>query len=166
MKFIYAVLAMAALSGSISGHAYAADLHIGYVNIDYLLRDSAMAQKAGKKLEKEFAAREQEIQKRLKAARDQQGAFEKDSLTLSEAERTKRQRELAALGRELENDKRAFREDLGQRRNEELGAFQERARKAILEIAEREKFDIIFENAVYASPKVDITPRVIKALDR
>ncbi|TSA21343.1 MAG: OmpH family outer membrane protein [Betaproteobacteria bacterium] len=153
---------MAALNGSV----YAAELHIGYVNIDYLLRDSAIAQKAGKKLEKEFTVREQELNKKIKHARDLQSALEKDSLTLSETERAKRQRELAAQGRELENDKRAFREDLGQRRNEELGAFQERARKAILEIAEREKFDIIFENAVYASPKVDITPRVIKALDR
>lgn len=162
MKFLYVVLAMVALSG----HLYAADLHIGYVNLEYLLRDSAMAQKAGKKLEKEFSAREQEIQKRMKSAREQQAAFEKDSLTLSETERTKRQRELAALGREIENDKRAFREDLGQRRNEELMAFQERTRKIILEIAEKEKFDIIFENAVYASPKVDITPRIIKALDR
>jgi outer membrane protein len=33
-------------------------------------------------------------------------------------------------------------------------------------MAEREKFDLILENVVYASPKVDITDRVLKSLDR
>ena len=144
----------------------AAELHIGFVNTEHVMRESASAQKASKKLEKEFAAREQEIQRKIKQIREQQAALEKDSLTLSETERSKRQRDLAALGREVENEKRAFREDLGQRRSEELGSFQERARKIILEIAEKEKFDLIVESAVYASPRVDITPRVIKALDR
>ncbi len=150
----------------ISAPALAADIHIGFVNTEFVLRESALAQRSAKKLEKEFSAREQEIQKKIKTIREQQAALEKDGLTLSDTERTKRQRDLATLNREVENEKRAFREDLGQRRNEELGAFQERARKVILEIAEKEKFDLIVENAVYASPKVDITPRVIKALDR
>lgn len=149
-----------------SGSASAAEIHIGYVNTEHVLRESASAQRAAKKLEKEFAAREQEIQRKIKQIREQQQALEKEGLTLSDTERSKRQRDLAALNREIENEKRSFREDLGQRRNEELGVFQERARKIILEIAEKEKFDLIVENAVYAGPRVDITPRVVKALDR
>ena len=148
------------------GSAAAAEMHIGFVNTEHVMRESVAAQRAAKKLEKEFALREQEIQRKIKQIRDQQQALEKDGLTLSDTERSKRQRDLAALAREVENEKRSFREDLGQRRNEELGIFQERARKIILEIAEKEKFDLIVENAVYASPRVDITPRVIKALDR
>ncbi len=150
----------------VGSSASAAEMHIGFVNTEHVLRESASAQRAAKKLEKEFAAREQEIQRKIKQIREQQQTLEKDSLTLSETERSKRQRDLAALSREIENEKRSFREDLGQRRSEELGAFQERARKIILEIAEKEKFDLIVENAVYASPRVDITPRVIKVLDR
>lgn len=158
--------AVALIGLCVAAPALAAELHIGFVNTEHVLRESAAAQRSAKKLEKEFLAREQEIQKKIKAIREQQAALEKDALTLSDTERSKRQRDLATLNREAENEKRAFREDLGQRRNEELGAFQERARKVILEIAEKEKFDLIVENAVYASPKVDITPRVIKALDR
>ncbi len=160
-------LVIAALIGlCMAVPAVATDIRIGFVNTEHVLRESASAQRAAKKLEKEFAAREQEIQRKIKQIREQQTALEKDSLTLSETERTKRQRDLAALAREVESEKRAFREDLGQRRSEELVAFQERARKIILEIAEKEKFDLIVENAVYASLRVDITPRVIKALDR
>jgi len=87
-------------------------------------------------------------------------------LTLSEAERSKKQKDLANLSRDLQHDQRAFREDLNQRKNEEFASVQERARKAIMEIAEKEKFDLILENVVYASPKVDVTDRVLKSLER
>jgi len=150
----------------IGASASAAEVHIGFINTDQVMRESKSVLRIQQKLEKEFAPREQEIQRKIKQIRDQQQALEKDGLTLSDTERSKRQRELAALAREVENEKRALREDLNQRRSEELGLFQERARKIIFEIAEKEKFDLIVETAVYANPRVDITSRVVKALDR
>lgn len=146
--------------------AQTADLKIGFVNTEKVFRDSQLAVKAQKKLEKEFQSREQEIQKVVKQARDLQAYLEKEGLTLSEAERTKKQKDLANLSRDLQHDQRAFREDLNQRKNEEFAAVQERARKAIMDIAEKEKFDLILENVVYASPRVDVTDRVLKLLDR
>ncbi len=85
---------------------------------------------------------------------------------MSEADRGKKQKDLANLTRDIQHAQREFREDLNQRKNEEFAGVQDRARKAIVEIAEKEKFDLIVENVVYASPKVDITERVLKALDR
>jgi len=151
---------------SLPAAALATDLKIGFVNTERVFRDSQQALKAQKKLEKEFQSREQEIQKQVKQARDLQTYMEKEGLTLSEAERGKKERELANLSREIQNSQRAFREDLNQRKNEEFSAVQERARKAIVELAEKEKFDLIVENVVYASPRVDITERILKALDR
>lgn len=144
----------------------AAELKIGFVNTEKVFRDSPLAIKAQKKLEKEFQARDQEIQKLVKQARDLQAFLEKEGLTLSEAERAKKQKDLSNLSRDLQHDQRAFREDLNQRKNEEFAQVQERARKAIVEIAEKEKFDLILENVVYASPKVDVTDRVLKSLER
>lgn len=146
--------------------AQTADLKIGFVNTEKVFRDSQLAVKAQKKLEKEFQTREQDIQKLVKQARDLQAYLEKEGLTLSEAERAKKQKDLANLSRDLQHDQRAFREDLNQRKNEEFASVQERARKAIMEIAEKEKFDLILENVVYASPKVDVTDRVLKSLER
>lgn len=165
-KHIVTALFGLVIGPCIGGPASATEMHIGYVNTELVLRESALAQRAAKKLEKEFSPREQEIQRKIKHIREQQQALERDGLTLSETDRSKRQRDLTTLIREVESEKRNFREELGQRRSEELGIFQERARKIILEIAEKEKFDLIVENAVYASHRVDITPRVIKALDR
>ncbi|PIV87723.1 MAG: hypothetical protein COW48_09980 [Hydrogenophilales bacterium CG17_big_fil_post_rev_8_21_14_2_50_63_12] len=151
---------------TLSPHAIAAEIKIGFVNTERVFRDSQQALKAQKKLEKEFHGREQDIQKMVKQARDLQTWLEKEGLTLSESERGKKQRDLANLSRDLQNNQRAFREDLNQRRNEEFATVQERARKAIIEIAEKERFDLIVENVVYASTRVDITERILKALDR
>jgi outer membrane protein len=155
-----------AFSISLPVAAQTANIKIGYVNTEKLFRDSQLAVNAQKKLEKEFHAREQNIQKLVKQARDLQTFLEKEGLTLSESERTKRQKDLANVSRDLQHDQRTFREDLNQRKNEEFAAVQERARKAITDIAEKEKFDVILENVVFASPRVDITDRVLKSLDR
>ncbi len=163
MKGILFLLLFALLaSGSVSAN----DTKIGFVNTDRIFRESQLAIRAQKKLEREFSNREQEIQKQIKQARDLQTFIEKEGLTLSEAERSKRERDLANLNRDIQRAQREFREDLNQRKNEEFAAVHERARKAIMELAEKEKFDLILENVVYASGRVDITDRVIKTLDR
>lgn len=146
--------------------AQTADLKLGFVNTERIFRDSQQALKAQKKLEKEFQGREQDIQKMIKQARDLQTYLEKEGVTLPEGEKTKKQRDLANLSRDIQHSQREFREDLNQRRNEEFAAVQERARKTIQDIAEKEKFDLIVENVVYFSPRIDITDKVLKVLDR
>jgi len=120
--------------------------------------------KAQKKLEKEFAGREQELQKMAKQAKELQSHLERDGVTISESDRRNKERDLANLNRDFQRAQREFREDLNLRRNEELGAVHDRARKTIMEIAEKEKYDLVLEDAVYFSPRIDITDRVLKAL--
>ncbi len=137
---------------------------VGFVNTERLLREAPLSVKAQKKLEREFSPREQELQKMAKQARDLQALLDKDGVTMSEMDRKNKERELSTLNREFQKKSREFREDLNLRRNQELGVIQEKARKAILDIAKAEKFDLIVEQAVYFNPKIDITDRVMKAL--
>ncbi|TBO32451.1 OmpH family outer membrane protein [Aquabacterium lacunae] len=142
----------------------AQEIKIGYVNIDRVLRDAAPAKAAQSKLEQEFSRREKELNdaaQRLKAASDK---FEKDAPTLSESERARRQRDLVEQDRELKRRSREFQEDLSQRKNEELSGVLDRANKVVKQIFDQEKYDLILQEAVFASPRVDITDRVIKAL--
>lgn len=141
-----------------------ADTKIGFVNTEKLLREAPLSVAAQKKLEREFAARDQELRKLAKQARDLQTQLDKDGVTMSDSERKAKERDLGNLNRELQRQGREFREDLNLRRNEELGQIQERARKAIQDIARAEKFDLVVEQAVYVDPKSDITDRVMKAL--
>lgn len=141
-----------------------AEMKIGFVNTDRVFREAGPAVKAQKKLEKEFASREQELQKLAKQAHDLQAKLEKDGVTMSESDRHNKERDLANLNREFQRQQREFREDLNLRRNEELASVQERANKVIMSIAESEKYDLILQEAVYASPRIDITDKVLKAL--
>jgi outer membrane protein len=162
MKFLpYVVFAVA---GLVSLPSFAVDLKIGFVNTERIFREAGPAQKAQKKLEKEFASRDAEIQKMAKQARDLQQSLEKEAVTMSEADKAKKERELSSLNRDFQRMQREFREDLNLRRNEELASVQERANKVIKEIADGEKFDLIVQDAVFASPKIDITDKVLKAL--
>jgi len=148
-----------------AGAACAADYKIGFVNTERLFREAAPAKRAQQKLEKEFAARDAEIQKLSKQVRDLQALLEKDSITMSESDRRNKERDLANLTRDLQRGQREFREDLNLRRNEELASVQERANKVIQQMAEAEKFDLILQDpVVFASQRIDVTDKVIKAL--
>ncbi len=158
-------LIAAALLAGAAASATGDELKIGYVNSDRVLRDAIPAKAAQAKLESEFSKREKDltdVANRLKAASDK---LDKDAPTLAEAERGRRQRELVDQDRELQRKRREFQEDLNQRKNEELGAVVERTNKVIKQIFETEKYDLILQEAVFWSPKVDITDKVIKALN-
>lgn len=148
----------------VAGTPALANTKVGFVNTERLLREAPLSVAAQKKLEREFANREQELQKLAKQARDLQTQLDRDGVTMAESERRNKERDLANLNRDLQRQTREFREDLNLRRNEELGQIQERARKVIQDIAKAEKFDLILEQAVFVDPKSDITDRVMKAL--
>ena len=158
-------LALLGLFALVGGAAAQAEGKIGFVNLDRILRDAAPAQRAQKKLEGEFAKREQEMAKMADSLKRMQEALEKNVMTMSESDRAKREREFGEANREFQRRQRELREDFNQRRNEELSGILERANRAVRQIAEAEKFDIIFQEAVFASPRIDITDKVIRALD-
>ena len=95
-----------------------------------------------------------------------QDDLEKNGVTMTENQRRTKEREFSEQNRDFQRKQREFREDLNQRRNEELAQVVEQANRVIRQIAEQEKFDIIFQDAVFASPRIDITDKVIKALDQ
>ena len=143
---------------------HAQELKIGFVSTERVFREAVPAVKALKKLEKEFAPREEEIKKVTEQARALQVKLEKEGMTMSASERRNSETELGRLTRERQRLEREFREELNLRKNEELAAVLQTANKVIQDIAEKEKFDLILQEAVYRSPRVDITDQVIKAL--
>ncbi len=163
MKHFATAIAMALLLAA--GAAGAAEYKIGFVNTERLFREAAPAKRAQQKIEKEFSARDAELQKLSKQVRDLQSLLDRDGPTMGESERRNKERDLANQSRDLQRMQREIREDLNIRRNEELAAVQDRANKVIQQIAEAEKFDLIIQDpVVFASQRIDITEKVIKAL--
>lgn len=146
--------------------ALAQESKIGFVSTERIFREAAPAKAANAKLEQEFSKRDKDIQDmaaRLKAMAEK---LDKEAVVLSESERIKRQRELSDMDKDFQRKQREFREDVSQRRNEELAVVLDRTNRVIKQIAEAEKYDIIFQEAVYFSPRIDITDKVLKALNR
>lgn len=158
--------ALIAASLFLLSSAYAQESKIGFVSTERIFREAAPAKVAQVKIEQEFSKREKELQDlaaRLKGMADK---LDKDAAVLSESDRSRRQRELSDLDKDFQRKQREFREDLNQRRNEELATVVERTNKVIRQIAEAEKYDIVFQEAVYISPRIDITDKVLKALNK
>ncbi|MEK8034321.1 OmpH family outer membrane protein [Ideonella sp. DXS29W] len=143
----------------------AQELKIGYVNSERVLREAAPAKAAQAKLEAEFKKRETELADQGNRLRGAMEKLEKEAPTLPESERTRRQRDLADQDRDFQRKRRELLEDLNQRKNEELSAVVERANKVIKQIFEQEKYDIILQEVIFAGPRVDITKKVIDALN-
>ncbi len=165
MKFFVTVLlAGAALT---AGSAQAQELKIGYVNSERIMRDSDIAKRSQAKLEAEFGQRDKALNDLNAALRAQAEKLDKDSPTLSEPEKARRQRELVELDRDLQRKNREFQEDLTQRKNEELSNLAERSNRAIKAIGDAEHFDIILQDGLvpYVSDRVDLTKKVIDALN-
>jgi len=137
---------------------------IGYVNTQRIFRDAPAAVKAAKKIEAEFSRRDQELQSTAKQLQGMQQSLEKNALTMAESDRRAKEKELNELSREFQRKQREFREDLNLRQNEENAAIIEKANKAIKQLAESEKYDLIVQDVVWASPRLDITEKIIKAL--
>ncbi len=137
---------------------------IGFVNTERILRDAAPAKSAQQKLEQEFSRREKELQDMTARMKSLSERNERDAAVMSDADRLKRQREFSDLEKDYQRKQREFREDLNQRRNEELAQVIDKANRVIKQIAEQEKYDMILQEAVFASPRVDITDKVLRAL--
>jgi len=154
-----------ALALSAPPAAAQAEGRIGVVNRARILRDAAPAVRAQKKIEAEFSKRDQELAKTAEQLKRMQDELERQGVTMPDSQRRAKEREFNDLNRDFQRRQREFREDLNQRRNEELAQVVEQANRVIRQIAEQEKYDIIFQDAVYANPRIDITDRVIKALE-
>ena len=153
------VIALAGFSAS------AQELKIGIVNLDRIFREANSAKSAQAKLEQEFGKREKdlnEVATQLKTISDK---YEREAPTLSETQRTTRQKQLVDQDRDFQRKRREFQEDLNARKNEELQQVIERANRVVKALAEAEKYDLIVQEAVYVNPKHDITDKVLKSLN-
>ncbi|MCO4088625.1 MAG: OmpH family outer membrane protein [Limnohabitans sp.] len=143
----------------------AQEIKLGFVNTERIFREATTAKQAQAKLEQEFSRREKEIVENGNALKLASERFEREGPTLAESQRTARQKQLIEQDREFQRKRREFQEDLNARKNEEQQIVVERANRAVKQVAESEKYDVIFQEAVYIHPKHDITDKVIRALN-
>jgi len=147
--------------------AQSADLKVGYVQVDKILQEAPQTAESGKKLEREFSPRSQELDRMAKQIKDLEATLDKEGLTISEAERRNKERDVQNIKIEFQRKQRELREDINLRKNEELGSLQDRVNKAVQSVSEAEGYDlVVYSGVAYASKKIDITDKVLKTLGK
>ena len=153
------LLAIAAAS------AMAQDSRVGYINTQRITAESAPAKAAQAKLEQEFSKRQKDLSDLQLSLKSFSEKFERDAPTLTESQRASRQKEFAEQSRDFQRRQREFQEDLNGRRNEELQQVLDKANRAVKQVAESEKYDLVVQEVVYSNAKHDITEKVLKILN-
>ena len=142
-------------------------IKIGYVNAVKVIEEAPQGEAALKKLESEFGPRDKRLVSIQNDIRELEDDLEKNGLIMTDADRRAKERKILVMKRNLRRATQEFREDYNLRRNEELAVLQKIVKKAIVEIAKQEKYDlIVHEGTIYASSKIDITDKVLEKLNK
>ncbi len=165
MKSLLRAIFIGLIAGVTSLAVNAQEFRVGFVNTDRIFREANTAKQAQAKLEQEFARREKELVDLGNALKTASDKLERDAPTLSESQRSQRQKQLVDQDRDFQRKRREFQEDLNTRKNEEFQQVLERANRVVRQVAEAEKYDLVLQEAVYINPKHDITEKVIKAIN-
>lgn len=159
-------LALIAVSMTSWSQAVDAQSKIGFVNTEKILKESVLAQDAQKTLANEFSRREASLVELASGLKTKSEKLERDASTMSATERSRIQNELADADAKFQRDRRNLEEEVQARRSQLLSGILERANREVIKVAEAEKIDIVFQDAVWVSPKIDITAKVLEALKR
>lgn len=146
---------------------HAADIKVGYVQVDKILREAPQTTETGKKLEKEFSPRSTELARLQKKIKALEASLDRERKGMTDVERRRKERDTSNLKLDFQRKQRELREDINLRKNEELAILQNRINKAVTTVAETEKFDlVVYGGVAYASKKIDLTDKVLKLLGK
>ncbi len=154
-------LLLAALLAGVSSAAQA-ELKIGVVSVPQLIEESPQAKSAMQALQDEFMPRRRDIETQEKELKAREDKLARDSAVMSEAERTKAEKEFRDGQRDLTRRRNEYLEDLNVRRNEELGKLQRTLLQEVQTYAKAQGFDLVIGDGVlFAKEGINITPAVL-----
>jgi outer membrane protein len=139
---------------------------IGFVYTERLMTESKLAKTADAKMQAEFSKRQKQVDEMLQRFKSSREKFDEEAPKLTDADRTRRTRELLDMEKDMQRMQREYNEDLFQRKNEERAAIAQKAFKLIEQVAEQEHLDVVLQEAVWSSPRIDLTDKILKLLDK
>jgi outer membrane protein len=160
------VLALVCAGAMAQASAQSSLGRIGFVYTERLMTESKLAKAADAKLQSEFSKRQKQVDDMLQRYKQSREKFDEEAPKLSDVDRTRRTRELLDMEKDVQRMQREYNEDLFQRKNEERAAIAQKAYKLIEQVAEQEHLDVVLQEAIWTSPRIDITDRILKLLDK
>ena len=158
LSFLFANPALAAETGS-----------IGYVDMQTVLDQSAMGQKAQQTLKEKFEGRQQEFAEEEQSIRQLQQTLARDQALMSQAEVDKKTAEIQERVRSFQSKAAELQQEFAQEQNKLGTEILKPAQGVIEAVAKDKKISAIFERSqsglLYIDDGLDLTAEVIKRLD-
>lgn len=163
VKIITATVALAAATLSMPA---AAEGNIGTVRANEIVRDSPQFKAMETRMRADFERRANELKAEGKALEEDVKKFQREADLLSPADRAKTEKELNTRRIDFGYKQRQFQEDVQQREQELTAEMLNKIKEVIQKVAKNKKLDLVLQDPVYASDKIDITEDVLKELAR
>lgn len=150
--------------------ANAADMRVGYVDLQKALQSVDAGKRAKDKLEKAVAAKRAELEKRQKDLQKEAEAFEKKSAIMNEAARAKKQAELQRKLVEFQRGAQESQLSLQKEERDLTKPLIDELRKIIEVLGKEMKFSLILEKnegaVLYAQTGSDLTDEVVSRFNK
>jgi len=146
--------------------AYAAEMRIGYVDIQRALNESDAGKKAKVVMESQYQKFQTEIAQRRKELQDFQETLQKQGMMLSEKARKEKERDYQNKVKDFKRWGEDRQGELKQKEMELTKAALQGLGEVVKKLGEEGKFTLILEKneavILYASGAIDLTDRVIE----
>ncbi len=166
-SFVRGLLVLAAVLLVVPAHAQQAGqpIKIGFVNVQRLLIEAPQATAANRALENEFAPRQRDLLAKQNSFKTRAEKFQKDGAVMGADERRNTENDLRRDERELARQLDELREDLNNRKNEELGKLRVELLREVEGFARQGNYDLIVSDGLlYVNPALDVTAQILQAL--
>jgi len=147
----------------VAGPATAQQLRVGYVDMKRVLDNAPQVLAGREKLDLEFRPRNETIEFQERQVQNMEDRLQMGDL--DEDARTRLDRELREMRRNVNRQKEDLRDELSFRRTEEVQKLEEQINQAVQDIARDSGYDLILSSpVVYADPSLDITSLILDRL--
>jgi outer membrane protein len=143
--------------------ATAQQLRVGYVDMKQVLDNAPQVVAGREKLDLEFRPRNETIEFQERQVQSMDDRLQIGDLT--EDARTRLDRELREMQRNVNRQKEDLRDELSFRRTEEVQKLEDQINQAVQQIARDNGYDLILSSPViYVDPSLDITQQILDQL--
>lgn len=161
--FLGLAFAAAAVLGILGmpGPGRAADLKIGFVDLDRALNECAVGKKAVESLKKKKERYESEGKKMQEELSRMKEDYDKQSLTLNDEARRQKERDMRDRERDLQNFVRDKQEEITDERNRKMQLILKDLKKVIRDLGQAGSYTLVLEKAQLDDSIPSIIPPVI-----
>lgn len=167
MKRIFALVLMVLLA--LPAVAAAADVKVGYVDLQKALNLSRAGQAAKEKISEKVKGYEGTIETRQQELQKLKDELEKKALLLSEEARSEKERDYQQRLKEFQRFTKDIQDELQQKDADYTRDILEDLFEVIEEVSAEEGYSLVLEKTessiLYAADQIDLTNAVIKAYD-